>query len=719
MAPRARNTESFGLEQSLWEAANRLRSNMDAAEYKHVVLGLVFLRYVSEVFTVRQEALSQLVRDPSSDYFMPTEAARNATLEDRDEYTSEGVFWIPEGHRWADLVRAGKQSNIGELIDAAMDAIERENPSLRGVLPKNFARRELAPQTLGGLLDTFSRSDLSAADRADTDVLGRVFEYMLAQFASAEGRLGGEFYTPSSVVRLMVEMLEPFQGRVYDPAMGSGGMFVQADKFVKAHGGVRNDIAVYGQEQNPTTWRLAKMNLALRGIDANLGPEWGDSFRNDLHPDLRADYILANPPFNISEWGGTELRDDRRWKFGVPPAGNANFAWLQHMVHHLAPGGSMASVLANGSLTSTQSAEAAIRRELVEADLVDCIVSLPTQLFYTTPIAVSIWFLSKNKGATARRRDRRGETLFIDASSCGHLTSRVHRELDEGDIETLSRVYHSWMGEEPGYVDVPGLCKSVPVEGIREQGYMLGPSRFVGFAEGDTTPISLAETELRSMALVQEGFAARLEIQQGVLDAVDGLASIGDSNRWPLTRIGDVAKVVGGGTPKTGVDEYFGGDVPWITPKDLTQHVGRYITHGARNLTASGLSASSARVIPKGSVLVSSRAPIGLVAIAGGDLSTNQGIRSLLLNDQQVPEFWYYLMRLSTRTLDAHANGTTFREISGSGLANIRLRIPDLAEQRRLADLLGSLDSEIENNLRINRALTEMITAHASNLFGA
>ena len=370
MAPRQSKPEQVkSLEATLWEAADRLRSRVDAAEYKHVVLGLIFLKYVSDVFAKRRETLERLVDDPDGDYFMPTPEAKASVVEDRDEYTSEGVFWMPEGHRWSDLLKAAKQADIGERIDAAMDAIEKENPTLRGVLPKRYARRELTPVMLGGLIDTFSRKDLASAEHKGLDVLGRVYEYFLSKFATAEGRLAGEFYTPRSVVRLMVEMLEPYDGRVFDPACGSGGMFVQAEEFVEAHGGRRNDISVLGQEQNPTTWRLAKMNLALHGIEANLGPEWGDSFLHDMHPDLRADFILTNPPFNVSEWGGERLRDDPRWKYGTPPDSNANFAWIQHMLHHLSPIGTMVTVLANGSLSSQQSGEGTIRRDLIEADL--------------------------------------------------------------------------------------------------------------------------------------------------------------------------------------------------------------------------------------------------------------------------------------------------------------------------------------------------------------
>ena len=351
------------LEATLWDAADELRGKMDSAQYKHVVLGLIFLKYVSDIFMVRHDELARLVDEPSSDYFMPNEAAKKSVLQDRDEYTAEGVFWIPEGHRWEDLRKAAKQADIGSRVDAAMEAIERENPTLKGVLPKNYTQRELSSEAIGGLIDTFSRQDLAAEEFRDLDVLGRVYEYFLGQFASNEGKKAGEFYTPRSVVQLLVEMLQPYHGRVFDPACGSGGMFVQADKFVQAHGGNRNDISVFGQESNPTTWRLAKMNLAVRGIEGNLGPEWGDSFHADAHPDLRADFVIANPFFNDSKWGGERLRQDPRWKYGVPPPQNANYAWLQHFLHHCAPTGTVGTVLANGSLSSQQNGEGEIRKQ--------------------------------------------------------------------------------------------------------------------------------------------------------------------------------------------------------------------------------------------------------------------------------------------------------------------------------------------------------------------
>jgi type I restriction enzyme M protein len=527
---KAKKQESLGLEASLWKAADQLRSNMDAAEYKHVVLGLIFLKYVSDVFARRRATLEAAVNDPKSDYFMPTEAARQSVLESRDEYLSEGVFWVPEGSRWEDLRAAAKQADIGSRIDSAMDAIEKENPSLKGVLPKNYARRELTPATLGGLIDTFSREDLTSEENENLDVLGRVFEYMVSQFASAEGKLGGEFYTPRSVVKLMVDMLEPFSGRVYDPAMGSGGMFVQADRFVKAHGGVRNDISVFGQEQNPTTWRLAKMNLALRGIDANLGSQWGDSFANDQHPDLRADFIIANPPFNIKEWGGGNLRDDSRWKYGVPPEGNANYAWIQHMLHHLTPTGTMATVLANGSLSTKTSGEGEIRKNLIEADLVECIVAMPQNLFYSTTIPVCLWFLTKDKTARPakterQQRDRKGEILFIDARELGSMVTRTVRELSDDEIAKISGTYNAWRGEPDvgPYQDLPGFCASVKLDDVRAHDHVLTPGRHVGSEDVEVDGEPIDEKITRLTEIVRHGFAKRADLEVSVLAALENL----------------------------------------------------------------------------------------------------------------------------------------------------------------------------------------------------
>jgi len=418
---------NLGFEAKLWAAADALRNNMDAAEYKHVVLGLIFLKYISDAFeSKRAELVSQ--------------RKQGADPEDPDEYRAASIFWVPKEARWEQLKANAPQPNIGTLIDDAMAAIERDNPSLKGVLPKDFGRAGLDKQRLGQIINLVSDIALgSAADRAK-DTLGRVYEYFLSRFASAEGKSGGQFYTPSSVVRVLVEMLAPYKGRVYDPCCGSGGMFVSSEKFIESHSGKLGDISIYGQESNYTTWRLAMMNLDIRGIDAQIGH--GDTFHKDCHPDLKADYVLANPPFNDSDWRGALLKDDKRWVYGVPPSGNANYAWVQHFIHHLAPTGLAGFVLANGSMSSNQSGEGEIRRAIVEADLVDCMVALPGQLFYSTQIPVCLWFLARNK-KNGRFRDRRGETLFIDARKLGQLVDRTHRELSEADLARIAGTYHA------------------------------------------------------------------------------------------------------------------------------------------------------------------------------------------------------------------------------------------------------------------------------------
>jgi type I restriction enzyme M protein len=485
MARASRNGEPLGFEDTLWKAADKLRGSMDSSEYKHVVLGLVFLKYIDDSFSERR---AQLAADLAADGITGEQAEE--LLESRDEYTAEGIFWVPPEARWEYLQSKAKQPEIGKLIDTAMDAVEVENPSLRGVLPKNFARPSLDVRRLGELVDIIAGLGLGASEHREKDLLGRVYEYFLGRFASQEGKGGGEFYTPRSVVKLLVDMIEPYQGRVYDPCCGSGGMFVQSERFVEAHGGGRNDIAVYGQELNDTTWRLAKMNLAIRGIEADLGPRWGDSFHEDLHPDLKADFILANPPFNVSDWGGDQLRDDPRWRYGAPPIGNANYAWLQLMASKLSPAGIAGVVLANGSLTSQQSGEGAIRQKMIEDDLVECIVALPSQLFYSTAIPASLWFLNRNKQNGRIRpqwRDRRGQVLLIDARSLGVMVDRTHRELTDEDIAMVAGIYHSWCGEPETnqYQDVPGFCASATVEQIAGHRFLLSPGRYVGIAELD------------------------------------------------------------------------------------------------------------------------------------------------------------------------------------------------------------------------------------------
>lgn len=515
-------SEPLGFEDVLWKAADKLRGSMDASEYKHIVLGLIFLKYVGDAFEERHGALrGELAADGI------TGESVEELLESRDEYTAEGVFWVPPEARWQYLTERAKQPEIGKLIDNAMDLIEIDNPSLRGVLPKTYARPSLDVRRLGELVDLISGIGVGSAEHREKDILGRVYEYFLGRFASSEGKGGGEFYTPRSIVKLLVEMIEPYTGRVYDGCCGSGGMFVQAERFVEAHGGGRNDIAVYGQELNDTTWRLAKMNLAIRGIEADLGPRWGDTFHEDLHPGLRADYILANPPFNVSDWGGEHLRDDPRWAYGVPPAGNANYAWLQHFASKLSPRGVAGIVLANGSLSSQQSGEGDIRRRLVEADLVECIVALPGQLFYSTQIPVSLWFLNRDKtpGGARAWRDRRSEVLFIDARKLGTMVDRTHRQLTEQDIARIAGTYHAWRGERGAgqYGDIAGFCATATIEQISEHRHALTPGRYVGAEEAAEDDEPLGEKIVRLTQELFDAFAESDRLQDRVRAALERL----------------------------------------------------------------------------------------------------------------------------------------------------------------------------------------------------
>jgi len=472
------NGANLGFEDKLWKAADKLRSNMDAAEYKHAVLGLLFLKYISDVFG---EVYEELKKDPTSD------------PEDVDEYLSRRVFWVSKEARWDHLAKNAKKPEIGKVIDDAMDAIERDNPSLRGVLVKNYARPGLDKQRLGELIDLVGTIGLGDRENRSKDILGRVYEYFLGQFADAEGKKGGQFYTPRIIVKLLVEMLEPYKGRIFDPCCGSGGMFVQSEKFIEAHGGKVGDVSIYGQESNQTTWRLCKMNLALRGIESDL-IKWNGqgSFLNDEHKDLKADFILANPPFNDSDWGGEILQDDVRWKFGVPPKNNANFAWVQHFIHHLSPSGLAGFVLANGSMSSTTSNEGEIRKNIVEADLVDCMIALPSQLFYSTMIPACLWFVSRDK-KNHTSKERIGRVLFIDARKLGTMVDRRHRELTTDDIGRISDTYHAWRGDsDKRYHDISGFCKSTSLDEIRRQQWFLTPGRYVGAepAEDDAEAFS-------------------------------------------------------------------------------------------------------------------------------------------------------------------------------------------------------------------------------------
>lgn len=491
---------TIGFEEKLWASADKLRNNMDAAEYKHVVLGLIFLKYVSDTF---MEKYNELLKEDEE------------FAEDIDAYLAEGVFWVPEIARWEYIAKHSKQAEIGQVVDNALDAIEKENDSLRGVLPKNYSRPELDKRILGEIIDLFTNINVGGKEGKEKDVLGRVYEYFLGKFAANEGKGGGEFYTPKSIVTLMVEMIEPYKGYVYDPACGSGGMFVQSLKFVEEHSGSAFDISVYGQESNPTTWKLAKMNLAIRGIENNLGSKNADTFHEDLHKNLKADFILANPPFNQSDWGQPLLVDDARWKWGTPPAGNANYGWIEHMLDKLSQKGKAGVVLANGSLSSNTSNEGEIRRKILEDDLVDCIVALPDKLFYTTGIPVCIWFFNRDK-------KHKGQTLFIDARKMGEMVSRRLRELSDEDIKKIANTYISWQNEE-NYEDIQGFCKVASIDEIREHDFILTPGRYVGIEEVEDDGEPFEEKMERLTTTLAMQFEKSRELEEEIRRQLGGI----------------------------------------------------------------------------------------------------------------------------------------------------------------------------------------------------
>ena len=491
---------TIGFEEELWASADKLRNNMDAAEYKHVVLGLIFLKYVSDTF---MEKYKELLEEDEE------------FAEDMDAYLAEGVFWVPEIARWDYIAKHSKQVEIGQIVDSALDAIEKENDSLRGVLPKNYSRPELDKRILGEIIDLFTNINVGGKEGKEKDILGRVYEYFLGKFAANEGKGGGEFYTPKSIVALMVEMIQPFKGYVYDPACGSGGMFVQSLKFVEEHSGSTFDISVYGQESNPTTWKLAKMNLAIRGIENNLGSKNADTFHEDLHKNLKADYILANPPFNQSDWGQPLLVDDARWKWGIPPQGNANYGWIEHMLDKLSQKGKAGVVLANGSLSSNTSGEGDIRRKILEDDLVDCIVALPDKLFYTTGIPVCIWFFNRDK-------KHKGQTLFIDARKMGDMVNRRLRELSDEDIKKIANTYIAWQNED-GYEDVQGYCKVASIDEIKEHDYILTPGRYVGIEEVEDDGEPFEEKMDRLTTTLANQFKKSRELEEEIRKQLGGI----------------------------------------------------------------------------------------------------------------------------------------------------------------------------------------------------
>lgn len=499
-------TGNIGFEETLWKSADKLRGSMDAGDYKHVVLGLIFLKYISDKFETKHDELVQ---------------EGMGFEEDRDEYLAENIFWVPKEARWSHIMDNAKSEKIGQYIDDALILIEKENPSLKGVLDKRYARPEIDKRRLGELIDLISTIKLH--NNGEQDLLGRVYEYFLGQFASIEGKGGGEFYTPTSVVKTLVDMIEPYSGRVYDPCCGSGGMFVQSEKFVQDHQGRIDNLSIYGQELNSTTWKLCKMNLAIRGLEGNIGPHHADSMHNDLHKSLKSDFVMANPPFNISDWGGEHLVDDVRWKYGIPPKGNANYAWIQHILYHLAPNGTAGIVLANGSLSSNTSNEGEIRKNLLEADMVDAIVALPDKLFYSVSIPVSLWILNKNKKNHPKFRSREGEVLFVDARRLGHMVDRRHREFTDEDIAKITDTYHNWRNKDGNYEDVQGFSKSASLDEIREHEYVLTPGRYVGIEEVEDDGIPF-EVKMEDMtAELAELFAKSSHLEEEIRKNLGGI----------------------------------------------------------------------------------------------------------------------------------------------------------------------------------------------------
>lgn len=529
------------LDKKLWNAADKLRSNLDAAVYKHAVLGLIFLKYVSDSFDERRLDLEAHFRDPKHDYYLGgDEDLIKEELEIRDYYTEKNVFWVPALARWKTLqdsaklplgteieVKNGKRSvykitSIGRLIDDALDAIEKENEKLKGILNKTYTQLQIEPAKLGELIDLIATIPFKHATLKSKDILGHVYEYFLGQFALAEGKKGGQYFTPKAIVTLIVEMLQPFKGRVYDPAMGSGGFFVQSERFIEEHGGRLGNISVYGQESNPTTWRLAAMNMAIRGIDFNFGKEPANSFTNDKHPDLRANFVMANPPFNMKEWWDAKLEGDARWKYGTPPQSSANFAWMQHMIYHLAPNGSMALLLANGSMSSNTSGEGDIRKNIIEADLVECIVALPDQLFTNTGIPACIWFLNKNKKAHNDFRNRSAEVLFIDARKLGYFKDRTLRDFKPEDISKIADTFHIWCKGD-GYEDIAAFCKTAKLAEIKKSDYVLTPGRYVGAPEEEADGEPFADKMSRLTAQLKTQFAERVQLEVEIKKTLAGL----------------------------------------------------------------------------------------------------------------------------------------------------------------------------------------------------
>lgn len=675
----------LGIENLLWEAANSFRGSLDSSDYKHVVLGLIFLKYMFDENKLANSA--------------PTVPGPGALT-------------------WSHVVQAVESPKPAEKLDELVLVIERLNPDLASCFPRFSSYEGLAPKALAQLAEALTSTDLAASRSDGRDVLSRTYEYFLTKFAAAEGRLGGEFYTPQSIVRLMVGLLEPFFGTVYDPACGAGGLLVQAKAHALASGRPFSADRVVGQESNPMTWRLAKLNLALHGLNADLGSIWADTFTQDQHEHLKADFILTNPPFGKgTRWSRELLLDDARWQYGVPPANPANFAWLQHYLARLSDRGVAVTVMPNGPLTS-RGVEGEIRASIIRQDLVECVIALPSQLFYSTPIPVSLWILTNDKSAARNRRNRVGETLFIDARDFGHLTSKIHRDLPPEHISRIISEYHSWQGRDGRPFQLStGLSGVRTIAELARDDYSLNPSQFIakpntvdmdGLFDRLKEPVGATTTWLKALEPRARAASALLQTRNVGLSLRPDEAS-----SWRTVRLGDVARVVGGGTPSTINKDYFGGDVQWVTPRDLARHNGRGISRGARSLTVAGLTACGAKLVPASAVLVSTRAPIGLVAISTSELATNQGIRSIIFENhaEHDPRFWYYLLRASAARLDAAGNGTTFRELRGSALGNMTFLVPEGSEQRRLAEFMSVLEDAAEAAQEAETSLRKVMAA--------
>ncbi len=707
-----------GFESELWQAANTLRGSMDAAEYKHVVLGLIFLKYVSDAFEERRAFLVQ-------------EIDQGADPEDPDEYRAHNVFWVPPEARWDELKADARESYVGETVDEAMEAIEEANPALKDVLPKDYARPILDKQRLGQLIDLVSNIAVGTEEARSKDVLGRVYEYFLSQFASAEGKRGGEFYTPRCVVKLLVEMLEPYEGRVYDPCCGSSGMFVQSVEFIEAHAtgngnggtqpaGVRRDISIWGQEANYTTWRLAKMNLAIRGIEGQIA--YGDTFHNDRHPDLKADFILANPPFNISDWGGDRLADDKRWQWGVPPKRNANFAWVQHMVHHLAPTGVAGFVLANGSMSSQQSGEGEIRKNLVEADLVDCMVALPGQLFYSTQIPACLWFLTRERSG-AKHRKRKGEVLFIDAREMGTMVDQTHRELTDDDIARIADTYHAWRGSngpDAVYADELGFCKSASLEEIREHDHILTPGRYVGvkFDDEEGEPIEDVMDRLIVRWRDHQADAAKLDaligdhLRQLRLD----VAQTKGSESWPLVMLNEVTTTILSSVDKKSKSD----EVQVLLCNYMDVYKNQFINGQLNFMSATATQSEINKCqLMVGDVVITKDSEkyddIGVPALVRDNIDRLVcGYHLAILRpdpDKICGTYLYFILndRRVQSQFHAIANGITRFGLRKADIGRVQIPLPPLMEQKRVSTVIETLIEKVELTNDINLNVGKMI----------